>query len=732
MRQAVTLGSKTWRLVLLAFLESAGICLAAAEAPQSASTEPLWCLKPFAAQPLPAVTHQDWPNSRVDYFILAKLEQNHLLPNADADAATLLRRVYFDLVGLPPSPDEVDTFEKNVAGSKQAALEAVVDRLLASPEFGVRWGRHWLDVARFGESAGNTRNMSYPEAWRYRNYVIRAFNRGVPFDEFIREQLAGDLLSTTDPVLHDEHILATGFLNVGMKTLGEMDKLQYELNIADEQIDATCHAFLALSVNCARCHDHKFDPIPTSDYYALAGIFRSTQNLAGVESNNVQMDAGVMPLGMDGKARMERVKQHAQKLSEMKKEYVEVAKRRTTMREELVKAGVEPEKAESQIDTMPKEMAEKLSTLVTLDKSVEEFKTKIKTMQDTMPAPPPVAMAVQDKEQPLNCPIFDKGEVKKPLPEVPRGALTAVPVKLAAIGAKDSGRRQLAEWIADGKNPLTARVMVNRVWLHLFGRGLVETPDNFGKMGGKPSHPALLDDLAARFVQQGWSVKKLIRELVLSRAYQMNSSLAGSSAADSQLIDPANVLLWHANRKRLEAEPLRDAMLALSGALDHRPLEGSPVSDFSKPMNPQQREVGRNQFLTLNLAGFDMDTHRSVYLPVVRAAQRPMMQCFNAADPTTVAGVRASNIVPAQALVLMNSTFVMEQARGFAKQLLSQRNLTLEERISLAWRMAFASPPTEVELGALRKALEATPADEDAWAQVCQVLFQSGEFQILY
>jgi hypothetical protein len=725
MRQATLKGFGAWRQVLLWMVAGSALC--AADGPTPITQEPLWSLRPFASQPVPPVAHLEWPRSRVDFFILAKLEQNQLVPNADADGATLLRRVFFDLTGLPPSVDEVDAFETAFAGRDPAALAAVVDRLLASPEFGVRWGRHWLDVARFAESAGNTRNMSYPEAWRYRNYVIRAFNRGVPFDEFIREQLAGDLLPAVNPTLRDEHLLATGFLNVGVKTLGEMDKLQYELNVADDQIDATCRAFLALTVNCARCHDHKFDPIPTADYYALAGIFRSTQNLAGVETNNVQMDAGVMPLGMDGRARMENVKQHAQKLSEMKKEYVEVAKRRTTMRDELVKAGVQPEKAETRIDTMPKEMAEKLTTLVTLDKSVEEFKAKIKTMQDSMPVPPPVAMAVQEKEQPVNCPVFDKGEVKKPLAAVPRGVLGAVPVRFSAVGPKESGRRQLAEWIVDGKNPLTARVIVNRVWQHLFGRGLVETPDNFGSMGARPSHPELLDDLAARFVREGWSVKKMIRELVLSRAYQLSSenSAAGTKA------DAENVLLWRANRKRLEAEPLRDAMLALSGDLDHRPLEGSPVADLSKPLNPQQREVARNNFLTGDLSHSDVDRHRSIYLPVVRAAQRPMLQCFNAADPSMVSGVRATNIVPAQALVLMNSSFVMEQAQGFARRLLRGRG-SMEDRVIQAWRMAFARRPDAAEKRALMQALGSTADKEDGWAQVCQVLFQCGEFQILY
>ena len=254
-----------------------------------------------------------WPRSRVDHFILARLEKENLTPNGDADAATLLRRVYFDLIGLPP-PLEV---QKHFTIDD---LPSTIDELLASPEFGARWGRHWLDVARFAETSGNTRNMAYVLAWRYRNYVVRAINRDTPFDEFIREQIAGDLLlPAADPVRRDDQLLATGFLNVGVKSLGEQDKDIYDMNVADDQIDATCHAFLALSANCARCHDHKFDPIPTTDYHALAGIFRSTQNLSGVQTNNVTKEADAMPLGKEGVQRLAAVKQHERDVADMRR-----------------------------------------------------------------------------------------------------------------------------------------------------------------------------------------------------------------------------------------------------------------------------------------------------------------------------------------------------------------------------------------------------------------------------
>ena len=652
-------------------------------------SEPLWSLRPFTIQPLPQVKQQGWPRSRVDHFILARLEKVNLPPNADAEPLTLLRRVYFDLIGLPPPLDVIEGFT-------MAKFPVVVDQLLASPEFGARWGRHWLDVARYAETSGNTRNMAYVLAWRYRNYVVRAFNRDTPFDEFIREQIAGDLIKpAADPTRRDDQLLATGFLNVGTKSLGEQDAMLYDMNVADDQIDATCHAFLALSANCARCHDHKFDPIPTADYHALAGIFRSTQNLSGVQTNNVTKEAEAMALGSDGPKRLAAVKQHEKDLADMTKDYVEVAKKRNSMRDEMAK--------------MPKEVAaEKMGVLASLDKEVETWKAKLAEKQKSAPMPPVLGMSVRDAETPIDCPVFDKGEIKKPLAPVKRGVLSAIPVKLAAIGPKESGRRQLADWIASPQNPLTARVIVNRVWQHVFGRGLVETPDDFGRMGMKPTHPELLDDLAARFVKNGWSIKTLIRELVLSHTYQLSSRGEGD-----------NSLLWRANKKRLEAEPLRDAILELGGTLNRTPREGSPIADKAKNITPQGREVGRKHFL----ADLEDDTsHRSLYLPIVRGAQMPMMQCFNAADPGQVIGARSASITPAQSLLLMNSDLVMRQAENFAKRL---TGTTDDEKLACAWKMAFCRAPRPGELTSMREFLRV----KGDWAQLCHALMQSGEFQ---
>jgi hypothetical protein len=406
--------------------------------------------------------------------------------------------------------------------------------------------------------------------------------------------------------------------------------------------------------------------------------------------------------------RLAEVKQHEKDLADMQKDYVEVAKKRNTMREELVKAGFDPARKPV---TMPKEMAEKMSTLGTLEQDVSAWQKKLAEKQKAAPLPPPLGMSVKEAETPIDCPVYDKGEIKKPLAPVKRGALSAIPVKLAAIGPKESGRRQLAEWIASPQNPLTARVIVNRVWQHVFGRGLVETPDDFGRMGSKPSHPELLDDLAARFVRDGWSIKALIRELMLSRTYHLSSA--------SRSDDPTNVLLARANKKRLEAEPLRDAMLLIGGSLNLAPREGSPVANKAKDITPQGREVGRKHFLN-DLT--DDTTHRSIYLPIVRGAQMPMMQCFNAADPGQVIGSRSASITPAQALLLMNSDLVMLQAENFARRL---PGATDDEKLINAWKMAFCREPRAGEINSMRDFLRV----KGDWARLCHALMQSGEFQ---
>jgi hypothetical protein len=375
---------------------------------------------------------------------------------------------------------------------------------------------------------------------------------------------------------------------------------------------------------------------------------------------------------------------------------------------------------------MPPEMAEKLTTLTTLDKSVEEWKEWLKEMKENAPKPPVFGMAAQDKEKPADCPLYLKGDVKSPKAPVPRGPLSAIVLPFPAIPPGESGRRELADWIANADNPLTSRVIVNRIWQHLFGRGIVETPDDFGTMGAKPSNPALLDDLAWRFVRSGWNTKALIRELVLSRTYRQQSSVAPANPA--QRADATNTLLWRMNRKPLEAEALRDALLQLGGHLDHSPLVGSQVATLSESVTPQGRELGRKGFLN-QLA--DQPTKRSVYLPVLRAAANPAMQCFDVADPNLVTGQRRATIVPTQALFLMNSDLVITQADALAETVLSGPAETLDERIVSLFRRCLTRAPSADELATLSRALADAPEDHATWAQVCHALMMTGEFRIL-
>ncbi len=721
-RKQIPISKRPFLRAFAVFAAATAFAAVSREAAWAVDETPLWSLQAVAKPALPAVRQKDWPAARADHFILAELKKNGLVPNADADAPTMLRRLSFDLIGLPPSLAEIAAFETKWKQSPRDAIAHAADRLLASPEFGARWGRHWLDVARYAESSGNSRNMAYVLAWRYRNWVVDAFNRNTPFDKFIRQQIAGDLLALAKPEERDENLLGTGFLTVGVKSLNEGNVVQYELNIADDQIDATTRAFLGLTVSCARCHEHKFDPIPTRDYYALAGIFRSTAHCTGVETNVRNEEAEGMAIGPDGMKRIAAVKAHAKQLADMTKEYTDVAAKRNTMRDELVKAGIQPDKAKPA--EMPPAVAEKLSTLVTLDKSVEDYKSRLKEMKEKAPVPPPFGMAVQDKPAPADSPLYYKGDAKKPQGAVPRGGLSTLAVAFRAIPPGESGRRELADWIASAENPLTGRVIVNRVWQHLFGRGIVETPDDFGDMGARPTHPTLLDDLAFRFVREGWNVKALIRELVLSRAYRMSSQ---SSTAGTQK-DPANKLLWRMNRKPLEAEPLRDALLELGGTLDRSPLIGSKVATLGEPISPQGRELGTKGFFDGELP--DEPTRRSIYLPLLRAQGNPAMQCFDAADPNLVVGQRRSTIVPSQALFLMNSELALKQAQGLAARVLAEPG-TADARIVKAWRMCFTRKPSAGEVKILQKTIAATPDEPAAWARICQTLMMTAEFRIL-
>ncbi len=450
-----------------------------------------WSFQPPRRHAPPQVRNASWPRSDSDRFLLAGMEARGVRPVADADHYALLRRVYFDLIGLPPSPEEVEAFAGNPSPRE---FEAVVDRLLASPHFGERWGRHWLDVARYGETSGRQNNFNYPHAWRYRDYVIAAFNNDKPFDRFVREQVAGDLLPPHPPLSPDggaegrvrggprqqaDQQIATGFLALGPKPHGERNAQQFQMDVVDEQIDALSQAFLGLSAACARCHDHKFDPIPQRDYYALAGILRSSETCYGTIrviqclypspllefTRESGLPAGLPPLTAEERKDLER-------------QVAEIRERR----ERQTKAGLSI-------------TGQEFNRLAISEGRLANYNAD--------GTPKLLAMGVRERTTPVDSPLYNRGEIDKPGETVPRGLLQVLTRQPVAIPTGHSGRLELAEWLASPHNPLTARVFVNRVWLHLFGRGLVSTPDNFGATGLRPSNQELLDDLAVSFMEDG-------------------------------------------------------------------------------------------------------------------------------------------------------------------------------------------------------------------------------------
>jgi hypothetical protein len=691
-----------------------------------------WAFQPPKAAPAPAVKTAAWVESPIDAFLLARLEARGLTPAGDADKRTLLRRAYLDLTGLPPAPDEVEAF---VADAEPGAFEKVVDRLLASPRFGERWGRHWLDVARYAESTGKAVNMNYPHAWRYRDYVVAAFNADKPYDEFVREQLAGDLMPTTDPKKKAERIVATGFLAVGPKLLNERSGLQYELDVADEQIDATTQAFLGLTAACARCHDHKFDPIPQADYYALAGIFRSTETCYGtvrlVQSQHPSptlplpkgcgLPAAADPLTAEERGRIEK------QIADLNKQIAEAADPIRTLfprnQVSLLRA---------RLDAFDADGNPKLLAMGVRDKPERKgggfgngFGPK-----GGFGASPTIA----------DSPVYDRGEPEKPsAARVPRGTLRVMTTAPLKVTSGQSGRLDLADWIASKDNPLTARVMVNRVWLHLFGRGLVPTADNFGAAGQPPTHPELLDYLAVKFSAapeaggMGWGVKKLIKSVVMSRAYRLDSK----TDPKNYEADPDNALVWRMSPRRLDAEAMRDAMLAVSGRLDDRPPVGSAVARAGEGVPGAPRLGGGNVIQAIN---DPRNVTRSVYLPIVRDNLPDALALFDAPDPSLIVADRPTTTVPAQGLFLLNNPFVIRSAEAAADKLLAEATAA-SARINAAYLAFYGRPPSEKEFAGAERFLAAYAGqlatdrvppgrrERDTWAAFAQALFASAEFQ---
>ena len=784
-----------------------------------------WSFQPVRKVAPPAVRDPNWVKTPIDAFVLAKLEEKKLKPAPGADKVTLLRRATFDLTGLPPTEKEIRDF---LADRSDDAFTRVIDRLIDSPRYGERWGRHWMDVARYADSTGADEDHRYPYAWRYRDYVIDSLNRDIPYDRFIREQVAGDLLPSDTPgEVNVRGLVATGFLALGPKLIAEQDKVKMFYDIVDEQIDVTSRAFLGLTVACARCHDHKFDPISTRDYYSLASIFASSKQLANVEK--LVSELYFAPLVSKDVA--DRYQAHQTQINDTQKEINDLlaeegasyrdalaprladymlaggrvyrdgatseeaaaerqldkaivekwaaylkpsAERRAhlepwydasaTAREEIAaqyqktflataalrrqvlarwrKESVAAKAAGKELPAAPKFQAgeDRFFTEVASGKGpfalpekdresvlsedgrtrLASLQSALKQLKDSAPPEPPLACALTEGKI-TEQRVFIRGNPENQGELVSKGFPLVLASDRQPSITSGSGRRELANWLADPANPLTSRVMANRIWQWHFGQGIVRTPSNFGKGGERPTHPELLDHLANSFIERGWSIKSMHRLLMLSNTYQM-SSLASPEALEH---DADNVLLSRFPARRLEMEEIRDGLLALDGSLDLT-MGGAlqsgrgtdkEFSDDRKSLNPDQSK------------------RRTVYLPLRRSNLPSVLTLFDFGDATTPGEGRSQTNVAPQALYMMNSDFVAQQAQSLANQLLGNGVLDDAARIGGAYYRVLGRPAQEEEIKAALEYVRLFPGVSEgqagrllAWTSFCRALVASNDF----
>ncbi|QIF04411.1 PSD1 and planctomycete cytochrome C domain-containing protein [Roseimicrobium sp. ORNL1] len=676
--------------------------------------------KPVVAE-FPKTKKADWAIRDLDRFVLAKLEAEGMTPSPDADPIVLLRRLHFDLIGLPPAPEEAQTFVeawKKGGQEREKLLGETVDRLLASPRFGERWGKHWLDVARFAESNGRESNITFPHAWRYRDYVICAVNEDKPFDRFVTEQMAGDLLPAKDDAERARLQIATGFLAFGAKGLNEMSKAQFAADLADEQLDTATRAIMASSVACARCHDHKTEPFSMEDYYALAGVFKSTKTHYGTWIDSENNNGGTLIRLPDLPGQLIPNKAGTpQEVAKLKADLAQLTKEGKEQEVYVTKAKLEGKDLSGEFNKL-------LTNAIRIYWQSGGMEGRLATVDDQGRALP-LCMGVEDAGQVEDAALLERGEIAHPGKTVKRGFPKVMEIRgVSAPDKRSSGRLEFAQWLTSPEHPLTSRVMVNRVWRHLLGAGLVKTTDNFGFSGERPSHRELLDSLAVKFAEGGWSVKALIREIALSRTYRQASTYRD----DCFHKDPENRLLWRVSKKRLDAEVIRDSMLVVSGLLDPSPRAGSLVAELD---NHSVSLIGFNKKIPEDLDG---SRRRSVYLPVLRDALPDAMELFDAAEPSLVIGDRSVTNVPLQALYLLNGAFVQEQAAALATRVATSQKTT-EGRIREAFLLCFNRVPDAKETELAKYYFETAgtsseaPREDALLASYCQALLATAEFR---
>jgi hypothetical protein len=654
---------------------------------ERAKEEVHWSFRPVQQTFVPAVRQRDWPRSPVDAFVLARLEKEGLQPAPPADKRTLLRRVYLDLIGLPPTPQEQQAFLDDPSPD---AFVRVVDKLLAQPEYGERWARHWLDVARYAESNGYERDGAKPNAWRYRDYVIDSFNRDKPFDQFVREQIAGDEL----PGSNAETQIATTFLRLGSWDDEPAEFLVDRYDQLDDVLGTTATAFLALTLRCARCHDHKFEPFSQADYYRMLAVFEPLKRPEIIAS------------------------------ATHRKEHERFVGSQEELRAFWRGVGLQASLLPS-LSASPRLLAAVQLSLIA------KFQT---------PQLPQAHIWYEDSPQAPQTHLFRRGDPKRATTAVQAGLPTVLvsrqPEPPTPLAHSTGRRLWLANWITQPDNPLTARVIVNRVWMHHFGKGLVSTPNDFGVMGARPSHPELLDWLASWFMAKGWRLKPLHRLIVLSRAYQ--SSSAGET--DAGRSEQKLALFGRWRQRRLEAEAVRDSILAVSGQLN--PERGGP-SVFP----PLPRAVLEGQSRPGDGWGNSpprQAARRSIYVFCKRSLAVPELELLDTPDTTSSCEQRPLSTTAPQALTFLNGAFVEEQAARLAARLRREAGEDPADQVRRAFTLALCRPPTsdelrlaldflsrqqrQIESDARSRGQSAGDVHQKALAAFCAVLLNTNEF----
>ncbi len=667
-----------------------------------------WAFRPLATPEAPALEGDTWPRNAIDHFVRQRQREAGIEPAPEAEKAILIRRLYFDLVGMPPTPDQVDRFVKDESPD---AWERLVDRLLDDPRHGERWARFWLDLVRYAESDGWNKDSYRPDIWRYRDYVVDAFNQDKPYTEFVREQLAGDEMPGDDP----EHLTATGYLRLTIYEYNQRDAKGHWDSIMNEMTDVTGNVFFGLSMSCSRCHDHKFDPIPQSDYYGLRAFFEPIVWKDGVpaatESAQAawrEKQAAWETASTEIRARIDALKQpyidaHEELICGKFPLDIQACYRKP----EAERSSWEAQMAYLVARQCVEESGGPFAAMSKEDKAtLAALEAELATHDGLKPAPLPMVMAAADHPGALSPTVMPGDSQRTPIPPQFLAVLAGNPAdrhpQLPEVSGSSGRRTALADWIVRPENPLTTRVIVNRIWQQHFGEGIVPSASDFGHLGQPPTHPELLDWLTREFVDSGWRFKHLHRLIVNSATWRQ--SALHSQAAENQAKDPNESLLWRARVRRLGAEELRDAMLAASGELDER-IGGPSVS----------AEVPR----------------RGLYVKRMRNTPDALLAAFDAADGLTSVAQRNATTTPTQALLMINGEYALLRAEALAERILSAEFQSREEALDFAFRIAWGRLPSVEERSRVLDFVgRGDPAkiERDRMVDFCHVLFNSNAF----